>query len=110
MKGVSALQLGRDLNIQYKSAFVLAHKLREVIGSQQMQGTLSGVVEIDGAYVGGTVKQENRKDRRLLEQQTGKRQSVVVARERGGRTLPFVFVQETISPGPGWERTLPPTR
>ena len=98
VKGISALQLGRDLNIQYKSAFVLAHKLREAIGAQQMQGNLSGVVEIDGAYVGGTVKQENkkedRKDRRLAMQQNGKRQSVVVARERGGKTLPFVFGRE----------------
>jgi len=98
VKGISALQLGRDLDVQYKTAFVLAHKLREAIGSQQMQGTLSGVVEVDGCYAGGTVKQENqkanRRNRRLLEQQTGKRQSVVVARERGGKTLPFVFGKE----------------
>ena len=98
VKGISALQLGRDLNVQYKTAFVLAHKLREAIGSQQMQGNLSGVVEVDGAYCGGTVKQENRKedrkDRRLAMQQTGKRQSVVVARERGGRTLPIVVRKE----------------
>ena len=97
-KGISALQLGRDLGVQYKTSFVLAHKLREAIGSQQMQGDLSGVVEIDGAYVGGAVKQENRKedrkDRRLAEQQNGKRQSVVVARERGGKTLPFVVRKE----------------
>ena len=98
VKGISALQLGRDLNIQYKSAFVLAHKLREAIGSEQMQGDVSGTVEIDGAYFGGSVKQENkkedRKDRRLAQQQTGKRQSVVVARERNGKTLPFVFGKE----------------
>ena len=98
VKGISALQLGRDLDVQYKTAFVLAHKLREAIGAQQMQGNLSGEVEVDGAYFGGAVKQENkkedRKDRRLLEQQNGKRQSVVVARERGGKTLPFVFGRE----------------
>ncbi len=98
VKGISALQLGRDLDVQYKTAFVLAHKLREAIGSQQVAGNLSGVVEVDGAYFGGAVKQENRKedrkDRRLAEQQTGKRQSVVVARERGGRTLPFVVRHE----------------
>ena len=29
VKGVSALQLGRDLDVQYKTAFVMAHKLRE---------------------------------------------------------------------------------
>jgi len=100
VKGISALQLGRDLDVQYKTAFVLAHKLREAIGKEQSEAQLSGVVEVDGAYVGGHVKQENqkadRKDRRLASQQTGKRQVVVVARERGegGRTLPFVVRQE----------------
>lgn len=98
VKGISALQLGRDLDVQYKTAFVLAHKLREAIGAGQEHVMLSGHVEIDRAYVGGTVRQENRKedrkDRRLAMNQTGKRQVVVVMRERGGRTLPFVFRSE----------------
>ena len=97
-KGISALQLGRDLDVQYKTAFVLAHKLREAISAEQITGTLSGVVEVDGAYFGGHVKQENqkadRKDRRLASEQTGKRQSVVVARQRDGKTLPFVVAKE----------------
>ncbi|MBL6080695.1 IS1595 family transposase [Belnapia sp. T18] len=97
-KGLSALQLGRDLDVQHKTAFVLAHKLREAIGSGQADTTLSGHVEVDGAYFGGHVKQENRKedrkDRRLAVNQTGKRQVVVVMREREGRTLPFVFRSE----------------
>jgi transposase-like protein len=97
-KGISALQLGRDLDVQYKTAFVLAHKLREAIGSGQENATLSGEVEIDGAYFGGTVRQENRKedrkDRRLADNRSGKRKVVVVMRERGGRTLPFVFRSE----------------
>jgi len=99
-KGVSALQLGRDLDVQYKTAFVLAHKLREAISAEQMKAELSGTVEVDGAYFGGHVKPENkkedRKDRRLAEQQTGKRQVVAAVRERGerGRTLPFVLRQE----------------
>jgi ISXO2-like transposase domain len=33
-------------------------------------------------------------DRRLAENQTGKRQVVVIAREKGGKTLPFVFKSE----------------
>jgi len=98
VKGISALQLGRDLDVQYKTAFVLAHKLREAIAKEQSDIQLSGVVEVDGAYVGGHVKPENqkadRKDRRLASQQTGKRQSVVVARERNGKTLPFVVAKE----------------
>ena len=93
-KGVAALALGRDLNVSYKTAFVLAHKLREAMMADQENATLGGEVEIDGAYFGGYVKPENRaedrKDRRLSENQSGKRKVVVVMRERAGRTIPFV--------------------
>ena len=97
-KGVSALQVSRDLDVQYKTAFVLSHKLREAMAVEQHNRRLSGVVEIDGAYFGGHVKPENRKedrkDRRLAANQSGKRQSVVVMRERGGKSLPFVVRAE----------------
>jgi len=100
-KGYSALQLSRDLDVQYKTAFVLAHKLREAIGAEMKSRTVGGEVEIDGAYFGGYVKPENRKedrkDRRLLVNQSGKRRVVVVMRERKGKTLPFVFDAEADS-------------
>jgi transposase-like protein len=123
VKGISALQLGRDLDVQYKTAFVLAHKLREAIGARQSEGELSGVVEVDGCYVGGPVRPANeaadRTDRRA-EHPAG-RQSVVIARQRGGRTLPVVvakesdavqFIRQHVAPGtvvhadeaPGWDR------
>ena len=93
VKGISALQLGRDLDVSYKTAFVLAHKLCEAMSADQARYSPKGEVEIDGAYFGGTIRQENRKadrkGRRLAEHQTGKRRVVVVMRERGGRTLPF---------------------
>jgi transposase-like protein len=97
-KGHSALQLSRDLGCQYKTAFVLSHKLREAMAAEHKDRELSGHVEIDGAYFGGHIRPENRKedrvDRRLAQHQTGKRRCVVVMRERGGRTLPFVFLAE----------------
>lgn len=93
-KGHSALQLSRDLDCQYKTAFVLAHKLREAMGAADIGAKVSGEVEIDGMYAGGHVRPANyrkdRKDRRLAVNQTGKRQVVIVARERGGKTLTFV--------------------
>ena len=56
---------------------------------------MSGEVEIDGAYFGGHIRpanyKENRRDRRLAKNQTGKRRVVVIMRERNGQTLPFVF-------------------
>jgi transposase-like protein len=97
-KGVSALQVSRDLDVQYKTAFVLSHKLREAMAAEQNGRTLNGTVEIDGAYFGGYSKPENykadRKDRRLKANLTGKRQCVVIMRERKGRSLPFVVAKE----------------
>ena len=98
-KGVSMVQLSRDLDCQYKTAFVLSHKLREAMTQEIQTGVaLEGHVEIDGAYFGGHVRPENakadRKDRRLKENQTGKRRVVIVMREREGRTLPTVTMTE----------------
>jgi hypothetical protein len=97
-KGMSALQLSRDLDVQYKTAFVMAHKLREAMAAEDRGAKVSGKVEIDGMYVGGYVKPANYKeariDRRLLANQSGKRQSVIVARERRGKTLTFVAKSE----------------
>lgn len=97
-KGVSALQLARDLDVQHKTAWVLSHKLREAMAAETASHTLNGTVEVDGAYFGGHIRPENlkadRKDRRLAENQTGKRRVVVVARQRGGRTLTTVHHHE----------------
>ncbi len=97
-KGHSALQLSRDLDVQYKTAFVLAHKIREALAAELDNATVEGEVEVDGAYFGGHVKPtnwvENRRDRRLKENQNGKRRVVVIMRERAGRTVPFVFKAE----------------
>ena len=84
--------------MSYKTAFVLAHKLREAMAADQAAYQPKGEVEVDGAYFGGHIKpanrKENRKDRRLASNQTGKWQVVVAMRERGGRTLPFVVKGE----------------
>jgi len=98
-KGLSMVQLSRDLDCQYKTAFVLAHKLREAMAQEVQTGeVLNGHVEIDGAYFGGHIRPANvkadRVDRRRAEHQTGKRRVVVVMRERTGRTLPFVTMNE----------------
>ncbi len=57
MKGKAALALSRDLGVSYKSAFVLAHKLREAM-AEEMKGRVVGgegkTAEVDGAYFGGT--------------------------------------------------------
>ena len=101
VKGKSMLAFARDIDVQYKTAFVMAHKLREAMASSTKAMGIGGegrTAEIDGAYFGGHIRPENlaidRIDRRLAEHQSGKRQVVVAMRERGGRTLAQVFPAE----------------
>lgn len=98
VKGMSALQMSRDLDVQYKTAFVMMHKLREALSAEVRGLELSGEVEIDGAYFGGHIRPANLKkdrvDRRRARHQTGTRRVVVALRQRGGRTLPFVTRRE----------------
>ena len=83
------------------TAFVLGHKIWEALGREMAERQASGVVEVDGACFGGHVKSsncwENRRDRRLAKNQSGKRRVVVITRERGSRTLPFVVRHEAQS-------------
>lgn len=97
-KGLSAVQLSRDLDVQHKTAFVLMHKLREARTAETRDVRLEGEVEVDGAVFGGHVRPANRRDkridRRLLGNRSDKRRVVVVLRQRGGRTLTRTFLRE----------------
>jgi len=54
LKGVSSMKLHRDLGIRQRSAWFLAHRLREAWKDQGPQ--LSGPVEADETYIGGKRK------------------------------------------------------
>jgi hypothetical protein len=102
VKGKNALALSRDLGMSHKACWVLLHKVREAMAEEFKGRKLGGagkVVETDGAYFGGYVKPanlaEHRRDRRLLANQSGKRQSVVIVRERNGNSVPAVFKSES---------------
>ena len=98
VKGVAALRMARDMNINPKSAFVLLHKLREAMGAIVMEGgELASEVEVDGAYFGSRIQLANRlADCRQQRREDSNRQVVVVARERAlGRTIPWVVGRES---------------
>lgn len=112
VKGKSALALSRDLGVQYKTAFVLAHKIREAMATEMKGVRIGGAgcnAEVDGAYFGGHVRPENRKadrkDLRLAGNRSDKRQCVVVVRERSadgatpGQTLTTVVTSEDAAMG-----------
>jgi transposase-like protein len=101
VKGKSALALSRDLGMSHKACWILLHKVREALAAEFRGRKVGGegkVAETDGAYFGGYSKpgnlKANRRDRRLAMNQTGKRQSLVVIRERDGNSLPMTFKSE----------------
>jgi len=53
-KSISANQLSRMLNITYKAAWFMAHRLRFAVSPEMpLQKLLTGVVEVDETFVGG---------------------------------------------------------
>ena len=103
VKGKAALQICREVGISYKSAWVMLMKLREALADDQAPEPLDGIVEMDGAYVGGYARPENRAqdraDARLVENAPpGNRQVVTALRQRPFEGLPDRVIT-TVTPG-----------
>ena len=86
-KGISAHQLHRMLGIPYKTAWFMAHRIRE--GMRDLKpGALGGegkFVEADETYIGGKEKNKHtRKRKRIGRGGTGKEIAFALV-ERGGR-------------------------
>lgn len=83
-KGISSLQLSKEIGITQKSAWFLLHRLRTACDVHGLK--LRGFVEIDETYMGG--KQRNRHDSKPRHRTGGSsKQAVLGMRERGGRTI-----------------------
>ncbi len=85
VKGISASQMSRALGVQYKTAFVLVHKLRASLIDNKDNTKLEGTIEMDGCYVGKTRpmnRKEDRLDLRLAQNLNPNKRCVLVARQR----------------------------
>jgi transposase-like protein len=51
--GVSALRLARQLELSYRAAWGLLHKLRKAMAARDANYTLTGSIEMDDAFFGG---------------------------------------------------------
>src|SRR5881394_1389334 len=60
-KGISALQLSREMEITHKSALFVLRRIRHGVGSQNAP-KLTGTVEIDETYVGGRPRYKTPKE------------------------------------------------
>jgi ISXO2 transposase-like protein len=83
-KGISSLQLGKEIGITQKSAWFVLQRLREACGKDLT--ILKGIVEVDEVYVGGKEQNKHMKDRMYGDKGIPAKTPVIGMRERGGRT------------------------
>lgn len=78
-KGMSANQLKRHIGVTYKTAWYLAHRIRNAMKHADPQDKLGGILEVDETYVGGKGDKPGRPA------PGGPKTPVVGIIERGGR-------------------------
>lgn len=62
-KGISALQLQRELGITYKVAWFMCHRIRYAMQDTTPDVKVTGTVEVDETYVGGKPRYEGQSKR-----------------------------------------------
>lgn len=93
-KGISALQLKRNLGLSYKSAWHLAHRIRHSMREEPLASMLGGTVEADETYVGGKPRRSRKGSLPSPRRKRGgrhipKKKPVAVLVERGGDVVSF---------------------
>jgi transposase-like protein len=94
-KGVSSLQLAKEIGVTQKSAWFMLHRLREACGGANLT-KLRGIVELDECFIGG--KEANKHESKKLHAGRGAvgKTAVMGMRQRGGRTIAAPIAERTL--------------
>ena len=99
LKSVSSMKLHRDLSINQRSAWFLAHRLRVALAEEG--GVFDGPVEVDETYFGGKRRNmSNAKRRELMHTGRGPvgKTAVVGAKDRATKRVRAKVVENTDKP------------
>ena len=85
-KGISAMQLSKEVSVAYPTAWYMLYRLRLACGFRME--ALRGTVEVDKCYLGGLEKNKHTSKKKGPRRSTAggaEKQAVIGLRERGGR-------------------------
>jgi transposase-like protein len=96
-KGISSLQLAKEIGVTQKTAWFILGRLREACGGPDGPlDKLRGTIEIDECFVGGLEGNKHEKDKLRAGRGSVGKLAVLGMRERGGRTRAKVVEIRTI--------------
>ena len=85
-KGLSARQLGRELNVNKDTAWRMAMKIRQAMSERVQRELLTGIVEADETYIGGKPRKGNTPKGGKNKRSLGTNKTPVVGlAQRGGK-------------------------
>lgn len=96
-KGISSLQLAKEIGVTQKTAWFILGRLREACGGPDGPlDKLRGIIEIDEAFFGGKEANKHEWKKQHLGRGSVGKTAVLGMRERGGRTRAKVIADRTL--------------
>lgn len=90
-KGISSLQLAKDVNVTQKTAWFMLQRIRNCFGIENTDTKLDGIVEVDETFIGGKAANKSKaiRAKKAKEGGRGYTDKIAVAGfvQRGGKTI-----------------------
>lgn len=95
-KGISSMQLSKEIGVTQKSAWFMLCRLREACRAPESRDKLKGIVEVDEVFIGGREGAKHESKKLKAGRGAVGKAPVLGMRERGGDTLAFPLQERTI--------------